>query len=97
MVVSSAQDKKEMHSFLNSVVLYPWRIPATVRKVASMVSPKGSQGLIGWLQQTRGRLGTMDVTEEFEKSLANVVNGDDTLLAEYDYLFVPGYLWRWCV
>ena len=74
-----------------------WKMTAAVRSAARMISPRlqASQGLIGWLQQTRGRLGTMDVTSEFEKNLANVVDGDDTLPSEYDYLFVPGYLWRW--
>lgn len=53
------------------------------------------QELIGWLKQ-KGRCWiTMDVTADFEECLTGVCNDTVSLPREYDYLFVPGYLWKW--
>jgi len=76
-------------------------VPNPLRwKVAGWVLRRGprvrySDKLIGWMRHRASSWSTVDVTGEFEQALGVMADGGPSLPDTYDYLFVPGYLWRW--
>uniref|UniRef100_A0A6T8IE18 GPI inositol-deacylase n=1 Tax=Hemiselmis andersenii TaxID=464988 RepID=A0A6T8IE18_HEMAN len=91
--------KKNMHraawGAVSAVIPNPFRWKMSDWLLRRGPRVRYSEGLIGWLKHKGSSWTTMDVTSEFEHALGVMADGGPSLPDTYDYLFVPGYLWRW--